>query len=98
MNRERMQESERTPLVSESVPEDRPVTVTVVSAVATALDESPLSLPPLYGSVDVDALEEIVAGQRESGRVRFTYCEHLVSVGGDGVVRVFDGAEGRPSG
>ncbi|WP_418282685.1 HalOD1 output domain-containing protein [Halorubrum sp. DTA98] len=65
--------------------EGEPVSERVVRKVATATDSDSLELPPLYGSIDPDALDRLVA-QLSDGEITFTYADHEVVVSGDGTV------------
>lgn len=65
----------------------------VVEAIADAKDVSPLDVnPPLYNTIDPDALEQFVAsvdGRTAAAvEVRFTYAGYEVTVTGDGRVAV----------
>lgn len=59
-------------------------TVAVLEAVADAENADPLDLPPLYLSVETDALESIFQptpdGNTRAGRVEFTYHDYRVTV------------------
>lgn len=60
----------------------------VVDALAAATDTDPLGLePPLYRSIDLDALDRIFA-RGSTGRVQFDYDSHEVVVSADGTVAV----------
>lgn len=64
----------------------------IVHAVAVAVDADPLSIEPLYESVDPDAVEALV---RHGGRTVTVSFEHHgvpLEVRGDGTIRV----ESRP--
>lgn len=41
--------------------ESEPVSISVVHTVATAADVDPMSLPPLYETIDPDALNDVAA-------------------------------------
>lgn len=62
----------------------------IVTAVADAKDVSPMDLPPLYSSIDPDALDSLV-GSPDATRgepevsVTLTYDSYEVTVVGDGV-------------
>lgn len=60
----------------------------IVEAVAAATDREPGVLPPLYESVDVDALDALVtkrsADANGTVRVSFSYATVTVSVDSDG--------------
>lgn len=74
--------------------EPRSIASSVIDAVADADDVDPLDLPPLYGSIDPDALESIFAtasAARTEREVRFTYAGYRVTIDdatGDAAVRV----------
>jgi hypothetical protein len=68
----------------------------VVRRVANAEGVDPLELPPLYGSVDPDALNSLVDPMPGSGSVRrcdFVYNGYEVSITGDGVVHLREPSE-----
>ncbi|SFC33886.1 hypothetical protein SAMN05444422_10783 [Halobiforma haloterrestris] len=73
---------------------DDSVVVAVVETVATVVDRDPLELPPLFESVDTEALETLVRSSprnRETSlEVTFSYmdCPVTVSARGDVVVEV----------
>ena len=61
--------------------------VTIVRAVSDATGRIPAALPPLQRSVDVDALEALVSGERSpSIRVSFDYAGVRVDVDRNGLV------------
>jgi len=64
-----------------------------VTAVAAARGVDPVALPPIYESVDVDALNALLAGAPDrpgdvEGRVTFTYAGYAITVDFDGLVRL----------
>lgn len=65
------------------------VVYALVRAVADRAETEPTALPPLYETIDPDALADFVesAGD-ETVSVRFTYCGYPVQVAGDGSVAV----------
>ncbi|APW98724.1 hypothetical protein CHINAEXTREME_13440 [Halobiforma lacisalsi AJ5] len=73
---------------------DDSVVVAVVETVATVVDRDPLEMPPLFESVDTEALETLVRSpprDRDSRlEVTFSYldCPVTVSARGDVVVEV----------
>lgn len=72
---------------------------TVVTAVAAARETDPIDLPPLYDSIDVDALDAIVDGAQDrpddvEGRVSFTYAGLEIAVDFDGWIQVDLGDDG----
>ncbi|NHN46034.1 hypothetical protein G9464_00285 [Halostella sp. JP-L12] len=65
----------------------------VVKAVADAVGTSPNELPPLYRTVDPDALETVL--DAPGACARFEYAGHVVEVRGDGTVSVAEaGSQG----
>jgi hypothetical protein len=73
------------------------LTSAIVCAVAEAEGVDPVEIgsPPLYESVDVCSLDDVLFGSRGSapaeGRVAFEYHGYLVAVRADGWVRVYAG-------
>lgn len=74
--------------------QDRSIGERIVGAVAQAQGVEPETLPPLYGAVDVEALDKLLAS-RPSGPespktfvVRFRYAECRITVRSDGSVDV----------
>lgn len=66
-----------------------PICFTIVSRVADEEGVDPLELDTLHSTVDTDALESLVAGDRtEDFRLDFQYHGYRVSVRGDGRVDV----------
>lgn len=67
-----------------------PVSLAVVALVATVLDKEPDRLAPLYSSIDVDVLAELVADSTPmlwgASRFSFTYEGFEVTVFGDGTI------------
>ena len=63
---------------------DGDVSVAVVTAIATKRGVEPTELPPLYESIDPDALDALFAPTRSGGprrgRLEFTYDGHEVAV------------------
>lgn len=72
----------------------QPLTQAIVEAVAEADDVDPLDLPPLYETVDPDALETLFTATntspRSTGKVTFEYSGHTVVVSSDGSIMVAD--------
>ena len=65
----------------------------VVNAVAHAAECGPVALPPLFSTVDPDALDMLfaptsTADERVMGSVSFDYAGHAVTVNGHGTVEV----------
>lgn len=65
------------------------VTERVVQSVATYADTDPLDLPPLYHTIDPDALEANIES-RSDVEIQFQYAGHSVAVRSDGIVEVSD--------
>lgn len=59
----------------------------VLQSVATVCGVDPLALPPLYDSIDPDALDALVEGMTE-GEVEFTYADCVVTVTASGAIDV----------
>ncbi|NHN48424.1 hypothetical protein G9464_12585 [Halostella sp. JP-L12] len=86
------------PTHTERTAENDPVSQTVVLAVADATGDDPLELPPLFDTVDPDALDKLFADridgtERLGGRFEFAYAGCEVSVHADGTVDVVPVAE-----
>lgn len=64
------------------------ITADILDQVAEAEGCDPLELPPLYDSIDADALERCVASADAPVTFRFTYCSHTVTVRGHDGARV----------
>lgn len=69
-------------------PSDHPTpTDAVLSALADAAAREKIDLPPLYDSVDPEALDELVEGAGSgSAAVQFEHCGYQVTASGDEVV------------
>ncbi|MFB6256651.1 MAG: HalOD1 output domain-containing protein [Haloplanus sp.] len=63
-----------------SIGDDEHVSESVIRAVAAVSGRSPLALPPLQESVDVDALDLLFASSTAVEGLRFTYAGHDVLV------------------
>lgn len=77
----------------DSVNSSATLTAAIVRSVADREGTDPMALPPLYDSVDVDALARVVASmdtESTAGRVRFSYCGYIVTVDAAGQVTVDD--------
>ena len=85
-------------LITHQNASEAPVSQTVVLAVAEATGEDPIELPPLYDTVDPDALNELFdsdapGAERVDGHVEFAYADCDVTVRADGRVTVAPAAE-----
>lgn len=59
----------------------------VVRVVADEAEVDPLDLPPLYNTIDTDALDAVVETV-PTGSVQFRYADYFVTVYGDGSIEV----------
>jgi len=59
----------------------------VVEVVAETSDKDALELPPLYESIDPDALDALVDAMT-NGEISFTYTDNRVTIDSDGTVSV----------
>lgn len=67
----------------------------IIEQVASLEETDPLALPPLYDTVDPEALDSLVHssaadGARAESTVRFTYCGYDVRVEADGDIVVIE--------
>ena len=60
----------------------------VIEAVSDVTETPALELPPLRTVIDPDALDDLFAGSRTSGRVTFRYAGHDVTVHADRTIDV----------
>ena len=65
----------------------------IIEQVASLEETDPIALPPLYDTIDPDALDSFFHSSASDGAqaestVRFTYCGYDVRVGADGDVAV----------
>ena len=65
-----------------------PPTVAVVEAVAAATDRTPTGLPLLQNTLDPDALNALLTREAASVTVSFQYAGTIVSVSGDGNIKI----------
>lgn len=72
---------------------ERP-TLAIVQAVADLREADPESLPPLYDSINPEALEELLMRDHPSAQdgtvITFSYADCTVTVGADGELRIQD--------
>lgn len=67
-------------------PTDRAPSTAVVTAVAAVEDAAPTDLPPLYESIDPQALDRLVASAAGAElRLAFEYAGYQVTVHADGI-------------
>jgi hypothetical protein len=70
-------------------PEQAPTSVRILCAVSSLTNTRPTELPPLFESVDADALNSIVSHCETSEiRVSFSYAETVVTVYGNDEILV----------
>lgn len=72
---------------------ERRLSTAVIEAVADRAGVDPTELPPLYESVETDALEALFRSLpdgplRQAGDVTFSYAGYLVQVTADGAIEV----------
>lgn len=67
------------------------ITSTVILAVSSLTDTAPDDLPPLFETVDPDALDALFQQPRSAGHVAFQYYGHRIEVNADNVIRVYSG-------
>lgn len=79
------------PLVSKAGPVP-PTIATIADAVAQALGQSPMELPPLYDAVDISAVVRVLSTGGASV-VTFDYQRLRVTVAADGTVEVYSAEE-----
>jgi len=76
-----------------TVPADQPVSYTVISAVAEVEGCCPTDLPPLYDTIDADALDALFSGEtscppRCDGSLMFEYSDSSVTIWSDRSVTI----------
>ncbi|MFB6139261.1 MAG: HalOD1 output domain-containing protein [Halosimplex sp.] len=77
-------------------PTGTPASVAVVEAIAAVDGREPDEIPPLFETVDTDALDRLADGTGRSdaagglSRISFSHAGHDVAVRGDGSVVVAD--------
>jgi hypothetical protein len=69
---------------------DQSLSMTVIDAVSAVSNAEPAELPPLYESIDPDALDSLFTAQTE-GRVFFEFAGLPVTVHATGEVRIHAG-------
>lgn len=73
-------------MVDEHVPTQEQVTNQILKTVADSDGVDETELPPLYGTIDPNALETLF--RNGPGKVVFEYCEHTVTVDHEYTVEV----------
>lgn len=69
------------------------VSARVIDALADAAGTDPMDVPPLYGTVDPDALDRLVASLGDTAgtspaTIEFTHADHRVTITLDGNVTI----------
>lgn len=86
-------DSERTPSQTFTCADDESASAAVVRAVAAFTGRDPLSMEPLYRSVDPDALDALFESPSQgAGLVEFSFCGLRVQVTASGEGRLFEEA------
>lgn len=71
-------------------PGPKPPSVALVEAMAAVTDTDPANLDVLYGTIDPNALDDMFAhsagASKFDGCVKFTYCDHEITVEADEIV------------
>lgn len=74
--------------------EDLSLSERIVQRIADVEGVPPTALTPLYEVVDPDSLDRLfsptISGDRDQGKVVFSYNGHVVSIGGDGRIDLDD--------
>jgi hypothetical protein len=70
------------------VPSDVEYGVGVVEAVADVTGTGPMALPPLQQSIDVDAMNALLATADDGLVLSITYADHVVVIDGGGTISV----------
>lgn len=68
-----------------------PASEAVVERIATCEGVGPTELPPLYDTIDTEALDSLVGSAEPSEstlQIEFTYNDYEVTVTGEGVVHI----------
>lgn len=68
----------------------------VVRTVAETTETDPLELPPLYETIDPDALDALVEDM-EAGTISFPYVGHEITVNSDGTVTIEEPPTDKPT-
>lgn len=58
----------------------------VIEAVAAYSNTKPLELPPLYNTIDPDALNSLFQSKWTTGRIEFLYYDHKVTITNGGEI------------
>ena len=85
------EDSKRTPSQTFTCPDDESVSAAVVRAVAAFTGRDPLSMEPLYRSVDPGALDALFESQSQRpGLVEFSFSGLRVQVTASGTGKLFE--------
>jgi len=74
-------------VVSDGLRDDQSPSERVVYRVAEETDTDPLDLPPLFNTVDPDALDSFIE-ELDGGTMRFEYAGRSVTISAEGTVSV----------
>lgn len=88
---------ENSPLVETTVEGDESVVNAVTESVAALADTPIVELPPLYESIDPDALQVLFRSLRSEGYLVFSYHGYDVLVWSEGTVEVYESSPEPPS-
>lgn len=80
----------RSPIVETTVDDGESTWQVVVTAVTAVSDEPVTALPPLYATVDPDALDALFPDDATTGNVTFSYDGFLVVVTAAETVQVYE--------
>jgi len=74
---------------------DQPIIIQIIETVGEAAGVDPLELPPLYKTIDPEAIDALIAGSESSQStspdiIKFAYADYLVTVYSDQTVEVAD--------
>lgn len=65
-----------------------PVSTAVIEAISSLSGRSALDLPPMYSTIDPDALDALFEDRLTDGNVTFRYADHLVTVHADRTIEI----------
>ena len=68
----------------------------VIQTVAETTNTDPLELPPLYETIDPDALDALIADM-QAGSISFTYTDCEITVRSDGTVTIVEPPVDKPA-
>lgn len=83
-------DSQRTPSQTFTWGDDESASGAVVRAVAAYTGQQPISLEPLYESIDPDALDTVFEPNGQTASIEFSYAGFRVQVTASGDGKLFD--------